>query len=70
MVHKNTIKAAVRKAFPNVEVKDIEERRFGMFVVRVKEERARSTKHGFLLGETDFDKAENGVVLDEKVTWA
>jgi len=68
-LNKNSIKAEVKKAFPNVDIVEISFFKFGIFCIRVKEEKARSTKFGTLMGESDFDKAKNGVVLDAKINW-
>jgi len=69
MLHKNTIKAEVRKQFSDVDIIKVENKSFGIFVIKVKTEMPRSTKIGLIFGETDFDKKENGVVLDEKIDW-
>jgi len=65
----NTIKSEVRKAFPNVKVLSVNKKSFGIFTVSVEEQRAKSVRKGFLMGETDFDKAVNGVVLDKNINW-
>lgn len=68
-LNKNSIKASVRKAFPNVEIVEITFFKFGVFSVKVKEEKPRSTKFGILMGESDFNKSKNGVALDSKIDW-
>ena len=69
-MHRSTIKAEVRKQFPNVEIIEIKKFRFGMFCVKVKQERKRTTKIGNIFGETNFDLSKNGIVLDKKISWA
>jgi len=69
-MHKSTIKKEVGKQFPSVQIIDITKFKFGMFSVKVKQEGKRSTKFGSIFGHTDFDKSENGVVLDKKISWS
>ncbi len=69
-MHNSTIKAAVKKQFSEVQIIEIKKFGFGMFSVKVKQELKRSTKIGNIFGETNFDKSENGVVLDKKISWA
>lgn len=69
MLHKSTIKSEVRKTFKDVVITDISIKSFGILVIKVKKEMPRSTKIGLLFGETNFDKSENGVVLDKKIDW-
>ena len=68
-MHANTIKAEVKKKFSNVKVVEITKRSFGMFSVKVSEQRAKRTRIGFLIVETDFDRAENGCVVEDKINW-
>lgn len=65
----NTIKAEVKKQFTGVKVTGITKHKFGMFSVAVSEQKAKSVRKGLLMGETDFDKSANGVVLDAKIQW-
>lgn len=69
MLHKSTIKAQVKKSFKDVEIIDVSIKGFGVLVIKVKKEMPRSTKIGLLFGQTDFDKSENGVILDKKIDW-
>ena len=68
-MHKSTIKSEIKKQFPNVEIVEIKKFKFGMFSVKVKQEKKRSFKIGNIFGQTDFDKAENGCILDKKISW-
>jgi hypothetical protein len=68
-MNSNTIKAVVKKQFEGLNILSIEKKSFGIFVVKVSEERAKSVRIGFIMGETNFDKSENGVVLESKVNW-
>lgn len=70
IMHKSTIKSEVKKQFSNIEILEIKKFGFGMFSVKVKQELKRSTKIGNIFGETNFDKSENGIVLDKKVSWS
>tara|TARA_R100000808_G_C2094553_1_gene113679 strand:- start:607 stop:819 length:213 start_codon:yes stop_codon:yes gene_type:complete len=70
MLNSNTIKAQVRKEFTDVEIVEVKKHSFGLFVVKVKKEMARSTKTGLVFGSTDFDARENGVKLEKKVSWS
>ena len=69
MLHKNTIKSEVKKQFNDIKIKDIQRKSFGIFVVKVEKQMARSVKIGLIFGETNFDKKENGVVIDKKIDW-
>ena len=69
MLHKSTIKSEVKKMFKDIIITDISIKSFGILVIKVKKEMPRSTKIGLIFGETDFDKSENGVVLDKKIDW-
>tara|TARA_R110002020_G_C15696878_1_gene720418 strand:+ start:137 stop:349 length:213 start_codon:yes stop_codon:yes gene_type:complete len=69
MTNKNTIKAEVKNQFKGLKVTDVQHRSFGIFVVKVEKQMPRSVKIGLIFGETDFDKTENGVVLDKKIDW-
>lgn len=69
-MHKSKIKSEVRKQFPDVEILEIKKFRFGMFCVKVKQERKRSTKIGNIFGETNYDLSKNGIVLDKKISWS
>jgi hypothetical protein len=69
MLHKSRIKAEVKKQFPAVEIKEITKGGFGVFSVGVFKHTSRTVKIGILMGETDFDKKENGVLLDKKINW-
>jgi len=69
MLHKNTIKAEVRNQFKGLKITDVQHKSFGLFVVKVEKQMPRSVKIGLIFGETDFDKAESGVVLDKKIDW-
>lgn len=69
MLHKSTIKSEVKKNFNDVQITEIKHMSFGIFCIKVKKEMTRSTKTGLIFGETDFDKSENGVVLDSKIEW-
>lgn len=65
----NTIKSAVRNKFNGLNILSIEKKSFGIFVVKVSEQRAKSVRNGFIMGEIDFDKSKNGIVLDSKVNY-
>lgn len=69
-MHKSTIKSQVKKQFQDVEIIEIKKFKFGMFCVKVKKESKRTTKIGNIFGETDFNKSENGIVLDKKISWS
>ena len=69
MLHKSRIKAEVKKQFPDVEIMDINKGGWGIFSVKVCKHTTRTVKIGILMGETDFDKKENGVLLDKKINW-
>ena len=66
MLNKNTIKAEVKNQFKDVKITLVEHKKFGIFLVKVL---SNKNKVGLIFGETDFDKSENGVVLDKKITW-
>lgn len=68
MIHKSKIKAEVKSRFNDVDVVSVDHKKFGVFVVKVKKEMQRSTKIGIIIGETDFDLSENGIVLG-KLEW-
>jgi|TARA_B100001093_G_C25900556_1_gene624286 hypothetical protein len=68
-MHKSTIKSQVLKQFLDIEIVEIKKFKFGMFSIKVKKQLKRSTKFGVIFGETNFDKSENGVVLDNKISW-
>ncbi len=70
IMHKSTIKSQVKKQFQNVEIIEIKKFKFGMFCVKVKKELKRTTKIGNIFGETNFNKSENGIVLDKKISWS
>ena len=61
----NTIKAAVRKAFEGIDITEVKKGSFGVFTVKVKEERKRSTRIGLLMGDVDGCD----ISLDTKITW-
>lgn len=67
----NTIKSEVRKAFPNVKILSVNKKSFGIFTVSVEEQSnvQKSVRKGFLMGETDFSKSVNGVMLDKNINW-
>ena len=70
MAHLSTIKSEFNKKFKGVDVKEIKKHSFGLFTVKVKKEMPKSTKHGFLMGESDWDlNKENGIVFDKKINW-
>jgi hypothetical protein len=69
IMNANTIKAAVRKSFPTVKILSVDKKSFGVFVVRVEEQRAKSVRKGFIMGNTDHDISANGVVLDKNINW-
>ena len=69
MLHKSRIKSEVKKQFPDVEIMEINKFNWGMFSVKVRKHTSRTVKIGTLMGQTDFDKKENGVVLDKKIDW-
>ncbi len=69
MIHNSTIKAQVRKQFEEVIIGEIKHKGFGIFSIKIQKEMKRSTKIGLIFGETDFDAIENGVLLDQKITW-
>lgn len=70
IMHKSTIKSQVNKEFKDVEIIEIKKFGFGFFSIKVKKELKRTTKIGNIFGQTDFDKSENGIVLDKKISWA
>lgn len=70
IMNANTIKSQVKKDFPGIEVIEVKKFKFGMFSIKVKKQMKRSVKIGNIFGETDFDKSENGVVLDPKISWS
>ena len=60
----NTIKAAVRKTNPTVIITNVQKEKWGLFVVKVKIEKARSTKIGLIMGNFN-----GGDVQLEKIEW-
>ena len=69
-MHKSKIKSQVNKEFKDVEIIEIKKFGFGFFSVKVKKELKQKTKIGNIFGETNFNKSENGIVLDKKISWA
>lgn len=70
MIHANTIKAEIRKKFEGVKVESITRHKFGIFTVKCSKNMHSFIKRGFIVGTTDFEKKENGVMLDDKITWS
>ena len=69
-MHNSTIKSAVKKQFSEVEIVEIKKFKFGMICIKVKQELKRTTKIGNIFAQTDFNKSENGLVLDKKISWS
>lgn len=69
MLHKSTIKSTVNNKFQGLKITSIDHKSFGIFVVKVEKQMPRSVKKGLIFGETDFNKSDNGVVLDNKIDW-
>jgi len=64
-MHLSTIKATVRKAFPEVKISEVKRNGFGVISVKVTEDRKRSTRLGMLFGVLD-----NGELnLDARIEW-
>lgn len=71
MAHLSTIKAAVKKQFPDVKVVSVTNYKFGVFSVKVSKDMPRSVKIGFIMGETDSDlDSKDMIKLENKIEWA
>ena len=63
-MHNSTIKSKVNQENQNVDIIEIKKHSWGMFTVKVKQERTRSTKFGLIMGDWN-----QGDVKLEKIDW-
>ena len=63
-MHNSTIKSKVNQENGNVDIIEIKKHSWGIFTVKVKQERTRSTKIGLIMGDWN-----QGDVKLEKIEW-
>jgi len=64
-MHLSTIKATVRKQFPNVKIVEVKRSGFGVISIKVTEDRKRTTRLGMLFGVLDNGELK----LDNRIDW-
>lgn len=69
-LNKNTIKAAVRKKFPDVKILKIKHHKFGIFTVRVEKQMPKSVKYGFIEGQVNYNNGLRSIILGKKIDWS